>query len=298
MSFFQKIIPKTKKQNVFLRAYNKSLKIPYEKKTLCNILHRGSMTVEAAIIMPVFLFAILNMLSIIDLIRVHSNIQAAMTETAKEMATYGYAYDTFTDGENDSLVMSLLGKELAKNKIKDIAGREYLNHSGIKGGSDGLWFIKTDVMYENDMIDLIVRYRVSPFFKIAPWKDIFLINRCKVHAWTGYDLSYKKDSDTLENETIVYVTEYGEVYHRTRTCTHLKLSITAIDKSALASERNEYGEKYSKCDKCRKYATTDVYYITNMGNKYHTSLSCSGLKRTVRELPFSKVRLPACQKCG
>lgn len=299
MSFFQKNVDKkNNKKIVSLRAYNDSNKKRNEKKALCNILHKGSMTVEAALIMPVFIFAVLNLLSIVDIIRVHSNIQAAMTETAKEMAVYGYAYDKFTDGENNNLVMSILGKELAKNKIKDLAGRDYLDHSMIKGGSDGLWFIKTDVMYQNDMIDLVVRYRVTPLFQIAPWKDIFMINRCRVHAWTGYDLSIKKDSETEQTETMVYVAEYGDVYHRTKTCTHLKLSISSIEKGALESARNDNGEKYHKCEKCGKMPMRDVIYITDMGDKYHTTLSCSGLKRTINEVPLSKAGVPPCKKCG
>lgn len=300
MSFFQKVVHKKNndKQKVSLRAYDDSNHKRYEKKALCNILHKGSMTVEAAIIMPIFIFAILNLLSIVDIIRVHSNIQAAMTETAKEMAVYGYAYDKFTDGEKNNLALSILGKELAKNKIKNLAGRDYLDHSMIKGGSNGLWFIKTDIMYQNDMIDLIVRYRVTPLFQIAPWRDIFMINRCRVHAWTGYDLSYKKTSEEEASETMVYVTEYGDVYHRTRTCTHLKLSISSIGKETVESKRNENGEKYHKCEKCGRKPSNDIVYITNMGNKYHTTLSCSGLKRTISEVPLSETGLPPCKKCG
>lgn len=294
VSFFQ---PKTKKQNASLRAKNNSLENTTEKKISWSTFCVGSMTVEAALIMPIFIFAIMNMLSIADIIRVHSNIQAAMTETVKEMAVYGYAYDKFTDGEEHNLIGSILGKEIAKAKVKNIAGREYLDHSVIKDGSDGLWFICSDIMYQDDMIDLVVRYRVRPLFQIAAWNDIFMINRCRMHAWTGYDTTPKTHPGE-EKEQMVYVTEYGEVYHTTRACTHLKLSISATSKADIDSQRNEYGEKFSKCDKCGRNGSSDVVYITNMGNKYHTTLSCSGLKRTIKEVPISKAGVPPCQKCG
>lgn len=294
ISFFQQ---KNKKQKASLQAQNNFLKNKNEKKISWRILQKGSMTVEAALLMPIFFFAVLNLLSIADIIRVHSNIQAAMTETAKEMAVYGYVYDKVANEEIEKLVLSILNKEIAKKKVRDYAGREYLDNSVVKNGSEGLWFIKTDIMYQDDMIDLTVRYRVRPIFHIASWNDIFMINRCRMHAWTGYDTTPRVPSGE-ENKRIVYVAEYGEVYHTTKSCPHLRLSIEAIDREALAAHRNIYGEKFTRCEKCGKEKEKATLYITDMGNKYHTTLSCSGLKRTIREIEQSQTQLPPCKKCG
>ena len=90
------------------------------------------------------------------------------------------------------------------------------------------------------------------------------------------------------------------VYHKDIHCTHLDLSIHAASASDLTKLRNENGGKYHACEKCVHggNASKNVY-ITNQGDKYHTSLTCSGLKRTVYTARISEVPgKRACSKCG
>lgn len=305
MSFFQslKCTSKIYRKIEPLRAkIRNSLEKLHEKKASCSILlhkkkiYHGSMTLEAALIMPIFIFAILNILSIVEVIRVQSNIEAAMCETVKEMAVYGYVYDKEI-GDTGSITSEILSNTVAKAAVVQKAGTNYLKHSMIKDGANGLWFIKSDVMEQDNMIDLVARYRMSPFFKIASWNDIFMINRCRMHAWTGFD---REDSHLNKGEEkTVYVTDYRSVYHTTKECTHLKLSIQSVKALEVTERSNDYGQKYTMCDKCKSNQTGEYLYITNMGDKYHTSLGCSGLKRTIQEVPISSVKgLPACEKCG
>ncbi len=51
---------------------------------------KGSLTVEAAIVLPMFLMAILSVVYIVKIIFIHESIQYALSETANEMATYAY----------------------------------------------------------------------------------------------------------------------------------------------------------------------------------------------------------------
>ena len=57
--------------------------------------------------------------------------------------------------------------------------------------------------------------------------------------------------------------------------------------------KNEYGEVYGKCKLCREPCGMLVY-ITKEGNCYHSERSCSGLKRTVRQVAMSQVQGRAC----
>lgn len=50
------------------------------------------MTVEACFVLPFFLFAFLNIISVVELYRLQGNMSAAMHDTAKQMAVYGYEY--------------------------------------------------------------------------------------------------------------------------------------------------------------------------------------------------------------
>ncbi|MDD6406342.1 MAG: pilus assembly protein, partial [Clostridiales bacterium] len=55
----------------------------------------------------------------------------------------------------------------------------------------------------------------------------------------------------------------------------------------------------SPCRLCRKYMSTGILYVTSQGDRYHCSLNCSGLKRTVyRVMKEEHPELRPCSKCG
>ena len=113
----------------------------------------------------------------------------------------------------------------------------------------------------------------------------------------------EKDGEKLENsaarESGDNVTENGEVYHTFSDCTHIDLSISAVGISAVGNLRNENGGRYSACEKCPDENGTDTVYITQYGDRYHSSLSCSGLKRSVRLVEISKAEgLSECERCA
>lgn len=121
--------------------------------------------------------------------------------------------------------------------------------------------------------------------------------QCVVKPWTGYDVIGGKKR--LEEDSIVYMTEYGSVYHKNRACTHLALSIQAVASYGLLERMNEYGECYKICEYCGKNGIVTVVYITSYGNKYHTTTKCPGLKRTIKAIPLSQVKgVNPCKKCG
>ena len=97
----------------------------------------------------------------------------------------------------------------------------------------------------------------------------------------------------------MYVTETGMVYHRDYHCTYLELSIRMVPASALDGLRNESQGKYYPCSSCVHGEVHGLAYVTDYGEKYHSSLNCSGLKRTVYAVPLSEaVGKGACSKCG
>jgi hypothetical protein len=54
-------------------------------KGMCSH-HKASMTVEACMVLPLFLFAFLNVISIMDIFRLQGSMSAVMHDTAREMA--------------------------------------------------------------------------------------------------------------------------------------------------------------------------------------------------------------------
>lgn len=89
------------------------------------------------------------------------------------------------------------------------------------------------------------------------------------------------------------MTDNQAVYHMTRRCSYLTLQIQA---STLEQAKHN---GYDMCAFCGKDVQGRQVYVTNEGDRYHSSLTCSGLKRTVYRKKKSEVTgLAACSRCG
>lgn len=109
-----------------------------------------------------------------------------------------------------------------------------------------------------------------------------------------------KDGFFETDEETVYVTETGVVYHRDYHCNYLELSIRMVTADSIDGLRNKEQGKYYPCEHCAEKGTQKGVYITDYGNRYHNSLNCSGLKRTIYAVPLSEASVGrgACTKCG
>ena len=151
---------------------------------------------------------------------------------------------------------------------------------------------------ENDEIDLIAGFRVKTPFSIFSLGSYQFRQRVHTRAFTGVERREKEN----EKDCVVYLTETGTVYHRSLDCSYLKLTISKVLYRDLANLRNSSGGKYKMCERCCHGITPqdgEEVYITIYGDRYHKSHTCSGLKRTIREIMLSQVgnRAP-CSKCG
>lgn len=245
----------------------------------------ASMTVEAALVLPLCLFAIVNLLSIIEIYRLQSSLSASMHKTAKEMAVYAH------QSEIDS---SLIGSLYAGNKIENDLGEIYLKQSPLMGGSMGINWMSSEYMV-SDCIDLIAEYRVEPAFGLMGFDSQAMCNRSRTRAWTGYDNA----GSSLENgsEPLVYITPNGSAYHLSRNCSYLRLSIQGVEAEHVNDLRNQDGSIYYACEECGGDCKGTVF-ITDYGSRYHSTLRCSKLKRTICLVPLSQAagRNP-CSKC-
>lgn len=117
-----------------------------------------------------------------------------------------------------------------------------------------------------------------------------------VRGWVGFQGRQRIVSG--DGEELVYVTDYGTVYHRELSCRHLKLSIRQEPLSQIGSLRNTNGAKYYPCELCWA-GNGNTAYLTESGNRYHASLSCQGLVRGIHAVPLSQTGgLPPCSACG
>lgn len=295
----------------FAQNLKESAKASIEKISLSSFLTRGlpaGMTVEAAVALPVFLFFLLNLGCAVEMIRLHGNLQMALWETGHQLAVYGYAL------EDEEVLRSMESKEeepwwkemvgiafsytYVKNRIKDYLGKKYLEQSPLTRGTEGLEFWESDILQQNDEMEITLTYAVSPWSGLIGVFPFRMANRCHAHIWNGYDII--GDSDGKEEDLVtVYVTETGKVYHMNRNCTHLCLSIQEIAAGSEGNYRNENGGRYSECGKCRGETAGGVFYITREGDSFHYSRACPGLKRTVFAVLLKDVGdFRPCSRCG
>ena len=278
---------------------------------------RASLTVEAALVMPLFLCFMVTFLYFIQIITIQEYIQSAMTRVGLNLAKTAYVYDDFPDVTQAlQFDATILGTEL-ENELQDLAAayldstvlKQYaaiylntdrVNHSFILNGFRGMNFDHSSILREDGCIDIIVRYQVRFPLRLFSLEDMNMIQRVRVRGWTGYEVEPLYSMEEQNSKEMVYITNTGTVYHKSATCSHIKLSVRAV--SGIPKElRNDNGAKYYPCETCCKGVQDPLgtFYITSDGNRYHNKRDCSGIKRSVKEIPLSEVgSRTLCKRCG
>lgn len=265
----------------------------------------AGMTVEASIVLSLFLFFFLNLGCAIEMIRLQGNLQLSLWQIGRELSVYGYALDSGEvpdkEQQDDNWWKDLEGRAFSsvfiKNRLVKLTGKEYLDSSPLTKGSASLQLWKSDLFGSGDIMDIVVTYSVSPWSSLAGFPSFSMANRYYTHIWNGYQLVGEGEL-TEENKT-VYVTLDSEVYHLYRDCTHLQLSVQATSREEADRKRNQSGGRYRPCGKCAPNDAWGIVYITEEGDHYHYDRECSGLRRTVYSVMLREAGgLRQCSRCS
>lgn len=234
---------------------------------------KGSITVEAAIVMPLFFFAVLCFIYLFEIMVIGTSIHSGLQYAGKMVI------------QSEPLIPVISSGELEADIVQAI-GSSRLNRSIIVNGSQGIDCSKSRMSLRTGIGELTAEYKVRIPVPVFYQKGIVRREIIRVKAWNGYE----KSISGSDEEQIVYLTETGLVYHKDYHCTYLDLSIQMVNSK-------EAEENYTPCRICGGRAET--VYVTQSGDRYHSSLSCSGLKRTVYAVPLSEVLgKGACIRCG
>lgn len=207
---------------------------------------RGSMTVEAALVFPIFLFGMIAFLYLFFLIQHRVQVGRELTDAGKEASCMAY----FAGQQNE----------------------------------------------ETELLRLRSSYEVQFPPGISWFHPIRVTQTRTVRRWIGFN--GRQQLSENGGEELVYITDYGEVYHRKLSCRYLNLSIGQESLSEVGKLRNADGSKYTPCERCWT-GTKQQVYITNYGDRYHESLNCPGLVRGIHAVPVSEIGgLPPCSACG
>ena len=249
-------------------------------------------------VLPLFIFFFINILGAFDILKLQCDFEAALHHTGSSMMENIGAMKLAPVDEIPDAAEKIATTVYAKHKAKSYLGEEYLDSSPIVGGSDGISFAESALSSDGDVIDIIATYKVHPRFGIAGFTDFGVESRFYGHAFTGYEPDSEVKTEGEESEEMVYITESGTAYHKSLNCSHLRLSIRRTPRGAVADLRNTDGAKYYPCEYCG-HASGGTVFITNYGNRYHTNINCTGLKRSIRTVPISEAfgRRP-CSQCA
>ena len=313
------LIKANKKQ--FIDLNNKSFKrLPKRVSPFPSFRLSGSMTLEACMVLPIFLFFMMTLLLSIEAVRLRENVWEAMHQAGSEAAFYGYETVYGSGGAGHT------GAEAMEQKIKNYMQEQLFPYLCLKDGAEGLRITDISRMEESGNVELLAEYSLKPFIFWLPIGgntstgretstggntstgreastggntargEIILRDKFFGHAWVGY--RGDESAETEEKEIYVYITETGSRYHFSENCTALKLTVRAVREETAGELRNQAGGKYYPCERC-KHTKGGLVYLTESGSSYHGEADCPSLKRTVYIVPLSEAgdRTP-CGKCG
>src|SRR5699024_3700504 len=120
---------------------------------------RGSLTVEAALVFPLFLFALTAFLSLFFLVQVRVEIGRALTDTGRELAQMAYFSEDAGSLAPSAMAM-LYGQREVEAYLEDRVAAEI-----IKDGADGISFLGTVWNEEDSVLTLRASFQAV----LPPW---------------------------------------------------------------------------------------------------------------------------------
>lgn len=290
---------------------------------------KAILTVEAAIVLPLFVFAVLAFVYLFQVMELQLKMQSALNRTAEQTASYGYLLDRalavsedkveglleksglFSEGgllsvdDAGEWMIKLLSSSVAEPALKQIAAH-YIDIKDpavlrIAEGWEGVDFHASCLKDEDGCVVVRVEYSVRvPFLpKALSEMEVCQSAICRLFCGDRTYIPADKDEEETE-EGVYYTTPSGSVYHVSKECSYLKMTVLSADRARIDELRNSSGGKYYPCERCVKgeVSAGQVYY-TRSGSSYHVIRTCSSLTRTITKVSEEDiVGLPPCSRCG
>lgn len=243
---------------------------------------KGSVTIETAMILPFFLLAMICIIYMMEVMVIRTSIRSGMQYAAKNIAEKVY-------------VLPVVSVNELEEQIIQAIGAERLDRSVVVNGSGGIHCEQSRISVMTGILDVKVQYQVKVPVPAISNISVPMQESIKVKGWCGYS----GGGFYNDLEETVYLTENGMVYHKKYDCSYLELSIRGVSAEEVDTIRNKDQGIYHACEVCAKKGKNELVYVTDYGNRYHNSLNCSGLKRTIYAVPISEAAgKGVCSKCG
>lgn len=281
-------------------------------------------------VLPLFVFAVLLFIYLFQLMELQLKMQSALNQTAEQTASYGYllgrVFAVSQDKAEDMLeksglfsedglfsvddtgdwIMELLSTSMAEPAFRQITSR-YMDAEDvlllrIVNGWEGVDFSGSCLQDDANCVVVKVKYYVRVPFVPELFSQIELSQSAVCRSFCGDRAHVVLDGEEEQEqeEGVYYLTPNGSVYHVSKECSYLKITVLTTDGTKIEDLRNSNGGKYYPCERCVKGEERNglVYYTKN-GSSYHAGSDCSSLKRTVQEASIEMIEgLPPCSRCG
>ena len=290
----------------------------------------GVLTVETALILPLFIFTVLAVCYLFQVMEFQLKLQSALNQTAEQTASYGYLLGRvaavaeqkteeilektglFSEtgllsvDETGAWIVNLLSSSPSEVALKQIAAR-YMDTEDVRtlrviGGWEGVSFAGSSIRDEERCVVVTAEYRIRiPFVTEVISKVLFRQSAvCRLHCGDRDYLPKQKDGTEETEGKVFLVTPNGSVYHMSRECRYLKITVLSAAVETMETKRNNSGAKYYPCRRCADgVKVSGTVYYTDGGSSYHVTQNCSSLKRTVLEKTEEEIAgLPPCSYCG
>lgn len=242
---------------------------------------RGSLTVEAALVVPIFFLAMLCLVYLFEMMSIQTAMRNALYSVGREVSEQAY-------------ISSIISTSAIRSRIVKNVGEERIERSVIVGGVKGIDCSASSSDWNTAIMDLVVEYEMEVPVLMFRIPITSKREELRIKGWTGY---VEKRESTGANE-VVYITEHGSVYHNDMGCTYLDVAIKGIIANTIEDARNDSGGKYYACELCGDGAHYGILYVSTYGNRYHSTLNCNKIKRNIYAVPREDVAgMGGCSKC-
>lgn len=269
-------------QNSSISPQLRIFKIKKYKGTSFCTCNNGTLTVEAAVVIPLLTACLLSILFLFSVLRIQMRIEEALIYAGRRTAVES------TLVSDETLLWASAKAQLLLELKEDSEIARY-----VQGKSLGVSLLGSS--FQGDRITLHATYRVKFPISLFGIHEITLWSRESFQKWRG-DMS----SDG-EDGTWVYVTPNGKVYHKLESCKALTIHVQSAFYWSMGQIRGKNGQKYDPCTRCvSQVGDYDMVYFTDYGELYHQKINCSHIKRTIEKKQLAQVsdRSPCKLCCG
>lgn len=268
---------------------------------------KGSATIEAAISLTALILVVIFLYQFFWMISVTQKMEYAMMETAldtgRKECLFQMAKQLVSKGEtHKGRAMELAGKVINQSylyaQVRKRSGMDDKTNFG-QTRMKNFHCMGSAVDKEKNELNLECGFTLQMQYLPDKISKFYVKRRITSNMWLGKSLKDVNEDSTEDGEREVYVTESGTVYHDSISCTHLSLSIENVSFNQVKNRRNTDGAKYYACPICMSGGMgKESVYITEDGTNYHSTLSCSGIKRTIKKVKLKDIGTrKECERC-